>query len=126
MCISDWRLGRLLRRETTAIDTSANATPSLGANPNRVMLIITLANAVAINTGLNVSINAQPLFMVSSAQPTLKVDMRESGRMCQGAVTCTKLSASNTVGAFVEIILPEDVLEAEIQQFLSSYKPYGR
>lgn len=124
MCISDWRLGRLIRSEVVAIDTSVNATPSIAANPDRVMLLWSLANTTSLTAGLVVSMDGQPLFVLNSSQPLLWLRLSDHGRICQHSYSSVKVGAANVTGSIISFTLPESVIQDEIERFTSGYRPY--
>lgn len=122
MCISDWRIARLVSVQSTAFDTAAATGLSYGANKQRVAIgfYVTSTITVAGNTPI-IALDGSNLFKMNIAQQFIEFNFLEHGSLPQRAWSVVAGGAAST-GRVIEYFLPEDVLAAAIQQFYSEYR----
>lgn len=122
MCISDWRLGRLIRKQITPFGLAAAGTASVGASRQRVgLMICAFGSAAGANTGGQITTSGTVVGLVGNATPIIQFTLDQNGDFCQEPFTVTATAATTLTGCFVEMFLPEDVITAGIEQFYSEF-----
>lgn len=112
MCVSDYRIGRLIRYNTQVASVSAAGTMTMLANPQRVGLLICSAiPTIVVSQYITVSIGGNIIAYLFSSAPILMLDIRQHGSFVQQAVLLTSVGATDNL-SITEFILPEDYLAA--------------
>jgi len=121
MCISDWRIGRLIRSETKIHTPGIGATGTTPANQNRIgILFASLYN--------NVTVTQWPLLLLDGVQIDILTQnerwrlytIAKHGNLPMRSWGITTNIAANSV-AVTEFFLPESYLAAGIEEFMRQY-----
>ena len=121
MCISDWRIGRLIRSETKIHTPGIGATGTTAANQNRIGILFASLTSVATT-------RQWPLLLLEGVQIDLLTQnerwrlytIDKHGNLPMRAWGVTTPVAANSV-AVTEFFLPESYLAAGIEEFMRQY-----
>ena len=118
MCVGDWRIGRLIRSNINYLAAAASATVSVPASMQRVG--IEFANGTFASNDLaavHISTGGSILYYMSNGVGRIRLTMKDDGDMPTRAWTITNGSTSSGNIAIVEYFLPEEVIQAGIEEF---------
>lgn len=121
MCVSDWRIGRLIRTQATAFDSTVPT--GLTYNPNRQrvgILIVPTPSAFAVTQVVIATfLNGTKIVFDATAQAKL-LSMQEFGELTTFGFTLTVVGTITT-GVVTEFFLPEEIIQAGLDEFRRSY-----
>jgi hypothetical protein len=116
MCISDYRIGRLIRWQTTRFNTTGPVNTTFGRNPYRVYLAVSRDAALGTTAGTLLTFEDGTVINLSNVLSTYQLNIRDWGTIiCQGFVVTAV--ATQHVGSIVEGLLPSATLDALPDQF---------
>jgi hypothetical protein len=121
MCISDWRLGRLIRSQTTSAALTVGQTLILPPNAQRVGVI--LSNSIGTLGSANsatVAIGGVNCFLICGALPPLSLTLKDYGDLITKQIVLTCGTTAATIFA-TELFLPESVLSEAIETDMRKY-----
>lgn len=122
MCLSDWRLGRLIRTKARLVTSAASPGTIINADQQRVGISFCLNNPdVTLPSNVDIFIDGVCAFNLSAADPYRKLTLANDGDMPTRQFGISTVSISNIVRV-VEQWLPENVLSAGLAEFTSKYK----
>lgn len=118
MCISDWRIGLLLRSVITPIAITSAATIVVPANRQRVGFFLNF-NAAASGGGLSADLlcETMPIGRYTAFQVPLLYTLETHGDLCTRQLTISSNVAGISNGGYIEWFLPENVTSAYIEEF---------
>ena len=121
MCVGDWRLGRLIRSQTFDWDTNVLSPQPIAANPNRVGLSVsghTLSSTVT--AGHRLRSEGKVIRYLLATTSFYHLSLWEHGDIVTKAFDIA-VSTTVAVGTWTEYWLPEEVLQAGIEEFKRTY-----
>jgi len=120
MCVSDWRLGRLIRSQNTQVNTAAGTNTLFLPNRNRVGITLSLTvGGVSAANSMIVTFDNGAAFLITHGNPNVHItlcthgDFVNRGFVVSGGAVLTTLTV-------VEYFLPEEVLAAGLNEFRRS------
>lgn len=121
MCISDWRLGRLIVSQAKAWSIADASTLVLPSNRQRVGLLLSHNTILTATAGYIATFEHGTVLAINGIKLDRMLTIVEHGSLVQERVTISQGSAS-VAGTFTEFLLPEEYLSAGLDQFISEYK----
>lgn len=123
MCISDWRIGRLIRPIGHVVDLAATLT--LQANFQRVGLRFSVSSSTAIPLGniIRIAFDGTMEVYLPDTQGSLLMTLQSDGDLPTRQITVTLIAGSDKYSV-IEYIMPEAYLAAGLEHFNSEYKQW--
>lgn len=122
MCLSDWRVGRLIRSQLRQLDAASGPSYTIPGNRQRVGIRFIYAETAGTSAQfLGGVVDGIALILVGFQNPNTLFTIETDGDLPTKEWTLVASAAIDF--AVIEYFLPEDVLAAGIQQFRSAYKP---
>lgn len=125
MCISDYRIGRLITTNVQQWDNNAGTGLTLSANRQRVGLLVTTAIIMTGTQGYLITFGGGTRMTQYGVMNPPLLLIGQVGQLVQQSVTISLL-VGNIQGSYTEFILPENVLADEIQRFESELARLNR
>lgn len=118
MCMSDWRLGRLIRT-VGSFQTVANAgTMVIGTNRDRVGIIISIdVSSTASVTRVSIDVDGLRAMSLSTTNPQVIYTLASHGDLPTRQFTMTAQGTGFNIGV-LELIAPEKMIDAAIEEFV--------
>lgn len=122
MCISDYRLGRLIRSQLDSQSVAVGTPITIPQHQNRVGIIINTSAVISVITSfVIVTVGGVAVGKLWSSAPTIAFLLKEHGDLCQKEFTLTATGTTAACG-IVQLFLPESVIDAAIEEF--NRRPY--
>lgn len=121
MCISDWRLGRQIRTQITAFSLTTAQVQQLAANPQRVGVTfgLTVPTTGALAAAV-VRIGGIEHRSLSTENPSYHITLATHGEL--PTLACAVVSKAGTMtGSIIEYFLPEEVIQAGLDEFKRAF-----
>lgn len=127
MCIDDWRLGRLIRSKITPLSFAGGGAFTFPPNMQRVGVRVSISQSLtALNTGISITIDGQLVTYVFSSGQSMLFTLASDGDLPTKQIILTNIAAVTAVtGSIIEYTMPEEYIQAGLDQFLSQYKFKG-
>jgi hypothetical protein len=126
MCVGDYRLGRLIRSVVRSVNTSATASTTILASPQRVGIIFGISENAFINTrSVGITVDGFDGFHISGNHPYLAFNMLEHGDLPTRKFVVSSLG-STAIFICVEQFLPEEALNIPLEDILRSYNSWNQ
>ncbi len=119
MCLHDWRAGRLIRTQYTGRNIFGSPL-IIPPNPNRVGIQITWAADVTFSDGASIAIDGVIVAALNIGTPSLMWSLVDHGDVPTKEFVVTDILGATNVGV-IEMFLPEDMLSAGLNEFISQY-----
>jgi len=120
MCISDWRIGRLIRSVSSTQTPGIGASATLPRNPQRVGLLISAQSTLAISTHYPIiSVAGVVISWMRNGDNAMMFTMQQYGDLTTRDWSVLTPTAA-TVLSFTEFFLPEEILAAGLEEFKRS------
>lgn len=121
MCVSDWRLGRFLRSDSTLFSITSGNTGSLALGDDLVGLNICLqAPGASAATGAIVLAGGNAVAFLNNNLCQVMYTLPIHGDLLRKAWTL-QASGQNITGSVTAWYLPKEVLNEELDRFYSEY-----
>lgn len=123
MCVSDWRLGSLVRSVIRTFSVTSAQTFTIAANQERVGLTIAAFASSAIGSPL-ISIDGLSGLIIGGSTYTfpLHITMQTHGDLPTHAFSGTGSNAvTPATGVIIEYFLPRSVIGAMLEEFKRQY-----
>lgn len=120
MCVGDWRLGRLMRSQTTVQTPGIAGNATLPRNPQRVGLMIGVQSTLAIAAQQPVvSVAGVVVLWMRAGENHAMFTMLEHGDLTTRDWSVLTPAAATPI-SFTEFFLPEEVIAAALEEFKRS------
>lgn len=121
MCVGDWRFGRLIRSQQTAFDTAAGTGLVYPANNNRVGIFIAAQNpAASVVASVVVTVDGKFFCLMTAGSNIGLFTLETVGDLVTKRWVISQATVAAT-GGTTEWFLPEEVLQAGIEEFKRDY-----
>lgn len=121
MCVSDWRIGRLLRSQATAFHLTIGATHDILPNQQRVAIHIAGEDdAHAVPTFLRLLVNDVLLAIRYDILSEAYYSIKDYGDLVTGKWTISPPAGGSYI-TVVEWFLPEGVLAVSVDEFIRGH-----
>lgn len=121
MCFMDWRIGRLLRSNTTYAQVAVAGDLTIPPNPNRAALQLFFINTTQVTWGPLISGIAGVSYPFPSLQAPARFSLAENGDLCQQSFLIHNGSAAIINVIWVEQTAPEWLLNLGLKEFMERY-----
>lgn len=121
MCISDWRIGRLIRSVGTVWNTGSGVGVNIPPNKQRVGLTFAAdANGAAVSAAAILTFTGGGVLVIGNGRAMTHITLLTHGDLpTRGGIITTVVSLST--GAWIEYLLPEECLAAGLEEFKRQY-----
>lgn len=121
MCISDWRLGRLIRTQINAKSLTSGQTISVPANPARVGIILAMSTPQTLTANVvTVTIDGVLWGHINGYMPQLRFHMNNDGDITTRSFLLTNGTITQTL-SITELLLPESILAENLNNLMRPY-----
>ena len=120
MCVSDWRLGRLVRSQNTQASTAAGTGLVYLPNRNRIGITLSLTiGGVSAANSMIVTFDNGAIFLITHGNPNIHMTLCTHGDFVNRGFVVSAGAVLTTL-TVVEYFLPEEVLAAGLNEFRRS------
>lgn len=121
MCISDYRIGRLIRSQSDTYSVAAGSPQTIPAHRDRVGIYFATSTPILIVTSVvNINCNGVVIAKLWGAQTIQRLLLAEDGDLCTKEFTITAVGSTHVVGVH-QLFLPEAAIAAALEEFKRSY-----
>lgn len=120
MCVSDWRLGRLMSVRYQPWNLVSGEGVTLPANRQRVGLIITTSVVLGTTAGFSLTSGGVLIMSIYGLAAYKEFSLAEHGIFVQQDFVVGQQNAAS-IGAYIETTMPERYLSAALNEFNSKY-----
>ena len=121
MCIGDWRLGRLIRSEISFFNISSGINITKQRNPQRVGLTVGVIEAPFANTAfIQLMVDDIDFTILPFNRPIFHCTLQTHGDLPTRKFD-VGMGSSVVQGAWIEYFMPEEYIQAALEDFRRQY-----
>lgn len=117
MCVQDWRIGRLIRAQSSSTVLGVGQTLTIPSNKQRVGITFDFNDQItAIGSFIEVRVDGNQFTILWSVKPIIHWTVATHGDLSMREISFTTVATGATMGV-IEYFLPEEFLTAGLEEF---------